>query len=517
MPSFEDLGLRQELLRALEDVDLERPTALQEAVIPTLRRGTNLVARASSGAGKTLAYALGIIDRFRPREEDEEEGQTAAALRFLILVPTREEAERVALSLFPVAQAAGMSVTVPGGSWGLPIAAAEILVTPPADILEEVRASAVKLESLEAVVVDGASTIQQLGDWERVDTLLDHVPRDAQRVLFSAAFPDEVQDLIDRRVKRALTYPPEAALAEEPAEPREGTVGFVLARGGDKLEVLARQLAQPKEDAGAPPVIFCRSDERAADLAEQLSVRGFMVGAVDDGEADVAVVSADATRQELLEEAGATIGQTISFDVPTDVRTLKARHGGDEDAVALVEPREVAHLREIARQANLKARSLPLPVDRGVTATRLDAFRAELRRAIAEEDLAAQLLVLDPLLEEFSALEVASAAAALLRRRRPAAVPTEAAGAAVTPAAATARAAERGSRARHLRAAVRERRQPRRDPPRGPRGRPRRRSQHPGEQDRENRHPRELLDRRGGRRGGGPGDPRRERHHHQRT
>ena len=174
MPSFEELGLREELLRTLEDEEIERPTALQAAVIPALRRGTNLVARASSGAGKTLAYGLGVLDRLRPAAEGAEEAQ----LRLLVLTPTLDEAERVAVALYPFVQAAGLGVTVPGGSWGA-TGGAEVVVTPAADAMEAVRVSAIKLDAVEAVVIDGAASIRELGAWERVDALLDLVPRDA--------------------------------------------------------------------------------------------------------------------------------------------------------------------------------------------------------------------------------------------------------------------------------------------------------------------------------------------------
>ena len=78
MASFNDLGLREPLLAALEEGGFERPTALQQAAIPVLRREGNLVARAGSGAGKTLAYGLGVLDRIEAREEaDDEAGDEA--------------------------------------------------------------------------------------------------------------------------------------------------------------------------------------------------------------------------------------------------------------------------------------------------------------------------------------------------------------------------------------------------------------------------------------------------------
>lgn len=417
MPSFEDLGLREELLRTVEDEDVERPTALQAAVVPALRRGTNVVARASTGSGKTLAYLLGVLDRLEPREAA---GEGEVPLRVLVVTPTQEDAERVALAAFPYTQAIGAAVAVPGGSWGTPAAAAEVVVAPAAEAMAAVRASQLKLESLETVVVDGASTISELGDWEQLDAVLDLIPRDAQRVLISAAIPERVQDLADRRVKRALQYPAEAALADERTAPAEGRFNYVLVRAGEKLDVLVGQLATP-EEAGLPPVIFCRTDERAAELAEQLAIRGFAVGAVDDVEADVAVVAADATREELAEESGGDLGQTISYDVPADAESLRARHAADPDAVVLVEPRQLPHLREIAALARLTPSAIAIPIDRGPTAARLNAFRDEIRRALRSEDLAAQMLILEPLFDEFSAPEVAAAAAALLRKRQPAA------------------------------------------------------------------------------------------------
>lgn len=422
MADFKDLGLGEELLSALEDGELERPTALQEALIPALRRGTNVVARASSGAGRTLAYALGVLDRLQPRSSGDNQadgGDAGVNLRVLVITPSHEDAENAAISVFPYAQASGLTVTVAGGTWATSASEAEILVTPAADLMSAVRSSALKLNDVETVVIDGASSIAELGDWEAVDSVMELLPRDAQRVVFSPAFTLPVQDLVERRVKRALSYPAESVIPEERAA-ATGQIGYVLVSEREKIDVLARQLRGPREEGGPPPVIFCRTDERAADLAESLSIRGFLVGAADDTEADVAVAASDASRQELLAEAEGTLGQSISFDVPADARTLLSRHEGDADAVALVEPRELAHLKEIAAQAGLTGRPVPLPVDPGPSASRLKAFRDEIRRALRDEDLEAQMLVLEPLLDDFSAVEVAAALAALLRHRRPA-------------------------------------------------------------------------------------------------
>ena len=130
MASFIDLGLREELTSALEEQGLERPTALQQALIPVLRREGNVVARAGSGSGKTIAYGLGILDRLEPRDDDEEaESESPTGVRALVLAPTPERAESAALTLVPLAQAAGLTVAAAGRGWGTAAGEARRTVT----------------------------------------------------------------------------------------------------------------------------------------------------------------------------------------------------------------------------------------------------------------------------------------------------------------------------------------------------------------------------------------------------
>jgi ATP-dependent RNA helicase DeaD len=447
MASFSELGLREALQRALEDEGLERPTAVQRAAIPVLRREGNVVARVGSGSGKTLAYGLGILDRLAPRAAaEEEDGEAAAAgTRLLVLAPTPETARHAALALVPYAQAVELTVTASGGGWGTPEGAADVLVSTPAAVMDAVRRSAVKLDAVEAIVVDGASHIEELGGWEAVETLFDHIPRDAQRVLFTPRLTSGVEDLADRRVKRAIRYPAEPAVPPAEAPATTGVVGYVPVAETQKVDVVARLLGGDR-DGEAAPVLFCRSDERAASVAEELALRGFLIGDLDDPDVDVAVVGAGATPEAIAEATGERPGVAISFDVPADEESLRARHGGDEPGFVLVETRELAHLREIAGRAGLEARPAGVTGEQPAALAEVGAFRALLRRAVAEEDLGAQMLLLEPLFEDFTAAEVAAAAAALLRRRAPAqeAAPASGARPAAAPRAAPQASAEVG-------------------------------------------------------------------------
>jgi ATP-dependent RNA helicase DeaD len=445
MASFQDLGLREPLLAALEDAGIERPTALQAAAIPVLRREGNLVARAGSGSGKTLAYGLGILDRLEARETPEEDGDgdesaaddTPRGTRLLILSPTAEAAERAAMELVPFAQAAGLTVAASGGGWGTATEEAEVLAATPAEVVEAVRASAVKLEGLEAVVVDGASEIESVGGWEALETLFDHVPRDAQRVIVTAQSSDAVDDLASRRVKRAIRYPATAAdpKSQEPTPGPTATVGYVPVAERDKLDVLARILGGGR--GGEPPVLYTRTDERAALVSEALSLRGFLASDVGDADADVVVIGSSGLDEDEDEKPG---GQVISYDVPADEETLRARHGGEDPGFVLVDPRELGHLREIAKRGGFFAQPAGVQGEESVSGSvELRAFRGELRRALREEDLVAQMLILEPLFEDFTPTEIAAAASALLRKKLPAAPAAPTAADAMPPAAAAAR------------------------------------------------------------------------------
>lgn len=443
MASFQDLGLREPLLAALEDAGIERPTALQAAAIPVLRREGNLVARAGSGSGKTLAYGLGVLDRIQPRagadrdegDEDGDEAAEAGGTRVLVLSATPEAAERAAMELVPYAQSAGLTIAASGGGWGTRSESADVLVATPHEVMEAVRTSAVKLEGVEAVVIDGAAEIESLGGWEALETLFDHVPRDAQRVIITSEVTDVVEDLASRRVKRAIRYPVAAAdpKSMEPEAAPTSTIGYVPVGKRDKMDVVARLLGGGS--GGTPPVLYCRTDERAAELSEALSLRGFLVSDAEDEDADVIVIGTSADDED---EADTPAGQVISYDVPADEETLRARHGGEDPGFVLVEPRELAHLRDIARRAGFFAQPAGVAGDEPVSGSaELRAFRGELRRALREEDLAAQMLILEPLFEDFTPTEIAAAASALLRRKRPAASAADA----MPPAAAAARQA----------------------------------------------------------------------------
>jgi ATP-dependent RNA helicase DeaD len=162
-------------------------------------------------------------------------------------------------------------------------------------------------------------------------------------------------------------------------------------------------------------LFFCRSDDRAADLGDYLTLHGYVAGAPGDEGVPVWLgVDALAARPAVQQTADVRV---VSYDVPADGDTLDRRHGISADGVVMVLPREVMHLRSLTRRTGYEAIPFPPPTRREPSS--IQQLRARLERALEGEDGAAYLPVLEPLFERYDPAEVAAAAVALLREPKP--------------------------------------------------------------------------------------------------
>jgi ATP-dependent RNA helicase DeaD len=191
-----------------------------------------------------------------------------------------------------------------------------------------------------------------------------------------------------------------------------GRVRFRVAP--EPREAAALALVDELLGSGARHVlVFCRSDDRAADVGDDLTLHGFVAGAPGDENVPVWLgVDALAARAVAQSVEGVRV---VSFDVPADPDTLDRRHAISTDGVVLVLPREVSHLRDLGRRTGYEVVPFPPPAARGPTS--LEQLRATLERALEGEDGAAYLPMLEPLFERFDPAEVAAAAVALLREK----------------------------------------------------------------------------------------------------
>ncbi len=400
MDSFEEIDVAPELVEALAAEGIERPTPLQEVAIPVLRRGNNLVLAAGPGSGVLVAWLVPLLERADPN---------ATAPQILALTASADTADQLGESAARLAAMTGHTVAALGTPWLLP-GRAQVVLGTPADVLARVAAGDLDLSSVQALVVDSAHVLERIGALADVERVIDYLPPETQRVVSAFPVTPAVADFVERHCKRALTLP-----APEPGSgsvPMRGRVRFRVAPEPREAAVL--MLADELLGAGARHVlVFCRSDDRAADVGDYLTLHGFLAGAPGDENVPV-WLGVDALAARAVAQGKSSV-VVVSFDVPADPDTLDRRHAISADGVVLVLPRETSHLRDLGRRTGYEVVPFPPPARRGPTS--IEQLRATLERALEGEDGAAYLPMLEPLFERFDPAEVAAAAVALLREK----------------------------------------------------------------------------------------------------
>lgn len=206
LPTFAQLGLPATLVKALSRAGLTSPFPIQAATIPEALTGRDLLGRAATGSGKTMAFGLPLLTRLS--------GSTSIARRprGLILVPTRELAMQVTDALAPLASACGLSVRLVAG--GLPInkqiqsleRGVDILVATPGRLEDLIERRSCRLDAVEVCVLDEADHMADLGFLPVVRRLLDQTPRGGQRLLFSATLDGDVALLVEKYLVDPAAY-----------------------------------------------------------------------------------------------------------------------------------------------------------------------------------------------------------------------------------------------------------------------------------------------------------------------
>ena len=208
-PSFADLGLQPALLRAAAAAGWVTPSAVQAAAIPAVLQGRDVLAQAPTGAGKTAAFLLPLLQHLLlaldvPGAADERPRR----LRALVLAPTRELATQIAAAAHALAPQLKTVVAVGGLSINPQMQAlrggAHLLVATPGRLLDLTRQNAVHLRDLDLLVLDEADRLLDADFADETQRVLQLAPRQRQTLLFSATVPAAVQALAARVQRNAL-------------------------------------------------------------------------------------------------------------------------------------------------------------------------------------------------------------------------------------------------------------------------------------------------------------------------
>jgi ATP-dependent RNA helicase RhlE len=330
--SFAELGLRPELLRAVEEAGYTTPTPIQVQAIPVILAGKDVMGGAQTGTGKTAGFALPILQKLAPMANSSP-SPARHPVRALILTPTRELAVQVEESFRTYGKHTNLRSTVVFG--GVDIkqqlaivrAGIEILVATPGRLLDHIEHKSVYLGQVEIFVLDEADRMLDMGfipDIKRIMALLP-VTAKRQNLLFSATFSGEIKKLADQ-----LLNAPQLIEVAKRNTAAETVQQFAYRVPADAKRALLEHLVSSRSLNQV--LCFMRTKHGASRLARQLEKDGFVTDAIHG----------DKTQQTRMEALAAFKEGKLQVLVATDV----AARGLDIDDLPLVVNYELPHVPE---------------------------------------------------------------------------------------------------------------------------------------------------------------------------
>lgn len=265
---FDSLGLSPDLVAVTRELGYREMTPIQAQAIPLLLEGKDVIGQAMTGSGKTAAFSLPLLQGI---------DLSHRALQALVLVPTRELCNQVAREIrrlgtkHPGLQVLVVSGGQPARTQKLALeAGAHVVVGTPGRVLDLQGRGSLRPEEIRFVVLDEADRMLDMGFAEEMNRILEALPRRRQTALFSATFPDGIEE-VSRQHQRDATRITIDVVRDDAADIRQLAV---LVEEENKLSALAGELARRKPEA---TLIFCSTKARVGQLAKTLAAAGASV------------------------------------------------------------------------------------------------------------------------------------------------------------------------------------------------------------------------------------------------
>ena len=371
MQTFNETGLQEEILHAIQDLGYEKPTPIQAKTISHLL-GTedDLMALAQTGTGKTAAFGLPSLQKINPKSKE---------TQVLILAPTRELALQITgdmktfakyikgINIVPVYGGASIENQIKDLRKG-----AQIVVATPGRAKDLINRGRLKVNSINTLILDEADEMLTMGFKDELDAILAQTPEDKQTLLFSATMSKEVE----RISKNYMRKPDKISVAAENkgAETVEHIYHMVNAK--HRYEVLKR-IADMNPDVYG--IVFCRTRRETKEVAGKLMSDGYNADAIHG---DLSQAQRDEVmkrfRNKQLQLLVATdvaargldvnnLTHVINYNLPdqTEYYTHRSgrtgRAGKKGTSIVIIHTREKNKLRDIERISKIKFEQKPVP------------------------------------------------------------------------------------------------------------------------------------------------------------
>ncbi|RNJ79424.1 MAG: DEAD/DEAH box helicase [Nitrosopumilus sp. B06] len=369
MTKFDQLGLKEEILRGIADLGYEDAFPIQEAVIPVLATGRDVIGQAHTGSGKTAAFALSMLQQIRPKE----------GIQGLILAPTRELAIQITEEIKKFSKYLDIRVATIYGGQGMGVQldaldrGVDIVVATPGRLIDHLKRGSIELQDVTYIVLDEADTMLDMGFIDDIQFILDLAPEERTMSLFSATMPTEILRLSEEY----LNNPKQFLLDADDLSGEGIDQSFLVIKDRDKSKYLIDFIKPVKGQC----IVFCSTKYRTRDVAKFLHQEKFDAVAIEgdmsqhrreqsmgkfrSGKADILVATdvasrgIDVPRVELV----------INYDVPNQELAYfhrigrTARAGAEGRAITFVSYSSVGDWGIIKKQIKVPLRDLNVEMD----------------------------------------------------------------------------------------------------------------------------------------------------------
>ena len=369
--TFQELGLRQEILDAVAELGFVNPMPVQEQVIPyMLTHENDLVALAQTGTGKTAAFGLPILNMVNVEQRK---------IQSLVLAPTRELCIQIANDIknFAAKMRGVKVVPVYGGEsivtqYKQLDVQPQVLVATPGRLIDLINRGKVDLSEVRFLVLDEADEMLNMGFQEDIETILKDVPETRRTLLFSATMPNEIAKISRQYMHDAA----EIAVGTRNAGSDNVEHVYYMVRADHRYLALKRIVDMNPDIYG---IVFCRTRQETKDVAEKLMKDGYNADALHG---DLSQAQRDTVMNKFriknLQVLVATdvaargldvsdLTHVINYNLPDDVEVYTHRSGRTGRAgkkgvsCVIVHTREGRRLREIERIIKKEFKHMPVP------------------------------------------------------------------------------------------------------------------------------------------------------------
>ncbi len=358
--NFSNLGVRKDFVKALTEMNIVEPSAIQQKMIPALMSGqTDVVGQSQTGTGKTAAFGLPLLEKI---------DVSTSVIQGLILCPTRELVKQVAKQLFRFTKYSEKIFieAVYGGEYiekqiSSLARPTHIVVATPGRLIDLVKRKAIDLSTVKTVVLDEADEMLSMGFKKELNEILRNLSKIENKWLFSATIPHGIKDIINQYMTEDVVY---IKINPENLVNKNIEHQYIICKEDDKLFILQEFLKHQHKNRG---VIFCKTKSATKKLVKQLISKNILADAIHGDllqkERDKVMRAFKGKKLQILVSTDVAargidvvgLNYVVHYQLPESVEYFlhrsgrTARAGKDGVSLALINTKELKKIRNYER------------------------------------------------------------------------------------------------------------------------------------------------------------------------